>query len=226
MGQYQGLLEMFGTTYFDLLLIHWPACPAASSQSTDPVCQKQHKEKYDPKLCRQHTWKALEDIFTNGTARAIGVSNFEAKHIQDIIEMNSLLPAVDQFEFHGYWHEFGLRDFAQSYNITVNSYAPLGAPDVEADGFKDWPYVLPENPVAVSIGKKYSKSAAQVWLKWAWQQGVVLNPRTLNVDHMKENMDIFDFDLSEDDMNALNNANSTAPKYPNDKVCPDPNTYP
>ena len=226
MEQFQGLLKMFNTDYFDLLLIHWPSCTAPTSESTDPTCKQQDKRTYDPSTCRQHTWKALEDIFTNGSAKAIGVSNFERKHLEDIISMNSLLPAVDQFEFHGYWHEFELVKFAQSMNITVNSYAPLGAPDVEANGFHGWPYVLPQNPIAMNIGKKYNKSGAQVWLRWQWQQGIVLNPRTLNIDHMKENLNIFDFELTSDDMTQLNTANSTAPAYPKDKVCPDPNTYP
>ncbi len=107
MAQVAGLLKMYQTSYFDLLLIHWPSLKTGTSQSTDPVCQNDHRD-YNPSLCRQHTWKALEDMYANGTVKAIGVANYEIIHLNDIIAMNSLLPAVNQFEYHGYWHELEL----------------------------------------------------------------------------------------------------------------------
>eukprot|EP01084_Bolivina_argentea_P257459 433766_1 len=229
--QHSKILKMFNTSYVDLLLIHWPTCTSencnktTSTKSTTKYCNASN-HAYNSSACRQSTWKAMEYIFNNGGARAVGVSNFEAKHLQDIIDMNSLNPAVNQFEFHGYWHEFGLVRYCQSMNITVNSYGPLGTPDVECDGYAGWPYVLPENPVAIDIGKKYKKTASQIWLRWAFQQSIVLNPRTLNIQHMKDNINIFDFELNNEDMNQLSTANSTAPKYPNNKVAPDPNTFP
>eukprot|EP01084_Bolivina_argentea_P257457 433763_1 len=227
--QFEELLHMFHTTYFDLVLIHWPTDDGAhyknKSSSTDPSCQPQNPTTYNASICRQNTWSALVDWYRNGTAKAIGVSNWEEKHIMDIMNMNSLLPAVNQFEFHGYWHEFLLVEFCNNYNITVNSYAPLGVPDVEAYQFNNWTYIMPQEPTAIKIGGKYGKSAAQVWLKWEWQQGIVLNPRTLNKTHMKQNMNIFDFQLTEGEMKQLSAVNATAPIYPKNKVCPDPSTY-
>eukprot|EP01084_Bolivina_argentea_P006972 13157_1 len=110
MEMYQQLLQMFQTDYFDLILIHWPD---SAKTTSNPYCQEDNST-FNATLCRQDTWRAFEDMFTNGTAKAIGVSNFEEKHMKDIINMNSLLPAVNQFEFHGYWHEFGLVKYCQS----------------------------------------------------------------------------------------------------------------
>ena len=84
--------------------------------------------------------------------------------------------------------------------------------------------LLTEHPTAIEIGDKYQKSAAQIWLRWQWEYGIISNPRTRNVTHMMENMNIFDFKLSDDDMNTLNEL-SNIPPYPSNKICPDPNLW-
>lgn len=184
-------------------------------------------KSYDPSKCRQSVWKAMIQIFKDGKARAIGVSNHEIKHIADClaVEDGKYPPAVNQFEFHGYWHEYELVDYCQRNNIVVNSYAPLGTGDVMFGNWTKETPILIEHPVALQIAKKYGKSSAQVWLKWANQQGIVINPRTSNPDHMKENMDIFgkEFHLDEEEMLMLG---SLSPVPPNPKVTDDPNTYP
>ena len=106
-------------------------------------------------------------------------------------------------------------EYCQEYNILFNSYAPLGTPDVE---YGNWNPILTQHPIALNISKKYDKSAAQVWLRWALQQNIVVNPRSLNVDHMRENMDIFDFELNEEEILELSSL--TPPSDP--KVCPFP----
>lgn len=122
-------------------------------------------------------------------------------------------------DFEGYWHEYDLIQWCQGNNITVNSYAPLGTPDVEYGAWVDPTPILTEHPVAQDKAKKYGKSVAQIWLRWIWQQGLVLNPRSWNKDHMKENMEIFDFEISQEDM--LDLASIQVPKNP--KVCHYPN---
>ena len=212
-------LKLFNTNYFDLILIHWPSDnSSAAATSTDVHCNT--KMQYSASLCRQSTWKALLETKSNGGAKAVGVSNFEEKHLKDVMKSQSPSgwPAVNQFEFHGYWHEFNLVSYCHANNITVNSYAPLGTPDIEY-GF--WKPVLTSHPTAQQVGQKYGKSAAQVWLRWALQQNVVVNPRSWNISHQKQNMDVFDFTLSAADMSALNNI----PKPAQPKVCPNPNNY-
>lgn len=218
-AQWKEIVDTFQTDYVDLLLIHWPFDNSTHSyQANDPYCNASNS-MYDPAKCRQDTWKAYEFIFRNGGAKAIGVSNFEVKHLQDIFELNSLLPSVNQVEFHGYWHEFDLVNYCNKYDIVFNSYAPLGTPDVE---YGAWNPVLTQNEVAMNIGRKYGKTGAQVWLRYAIQQNIPINPRTLSVEHMKDNMDIFDFELNEEEMLQLSAL--TPPSEP--KVCPDPNLEP
>eukprot|EP01084_Bolivina_argentea_P258099 434986_1 len=127
-AQWKEIVDTFQTDYVDLLLIHWPFDNTTHTHSwNDPYCNASNT-MYSPSICRQQTWKAYEYIFTelNG-AKAIGVSNYEKDHINDILELNSLIPSVNQIEFHGYWHEYDLVEFCQNNKITVNSYCPLGA---------------------------------------------------------------------------------------------------
>ena len=210
--QIKPILDTLQVDYLDLLLIHWPGPPGNSS---DPACQGKPATW---RACRQSTWKALEEIYKMGKARAIGVSNFEKKHLEDIIAMNSTLPAVNQVEFHPYWHEDDLLAFCKSYNITFNGYSPLGCPDW-APTQKKWSHTVLQEPTIVNIAKSHNRTAAQVILRWEWQQGVLAQPRTVNPDHMNENLNYFDFVLSDDEMKQISTIHPPA----NPKVCPDPN---
>lgn len=205
------ILSELNMTYVDLLLIHWPGPPVLS---TDPAC------KGDPpswRACRQSVWKAMTKIYNSGRAHAIGVSNFEANHVDDIISMGGLIPAVNQVEFHPYWHEDDLVAYCKSHKMVFNSYAPLGTPDW-APPTHNWNGTILQLPAVQQIAKAHSRTAAQVIQRWEWQQGIVVNPRTEDPAHMKENLDFFDFELTDDEMKVLSNL----PKPKNPKVCPDP----
>ena len=219
--QIDDTLELFQTDYIDLLLIHWPS-NTSSPDTTDKYCNSSNVE-YSPSKCRQSTWRAMEKRYKEKKLRAIGVSNFEKNHLQDIFNLNSLIPSVNNFEFHGYWHEYDLVEYCQSYNIMVDAYAPLGTPDIE---YGYWNPVLTQHPTAIDIGSKYNKSAAQIWLRWIIQQKMITNPRSWNITHQKENLDIFDFVLNEEEMLEL----GSLPPPPGDnidpKVCPNPQTMP
>ena len=151
--QMKPILDTLQLDYVDLLLFHWPGPPGNSS---DPVCQG------DPptcRACRQATWRAMEDLYKMRKTRAIGVSNFEKNHLEDIFAMNSLLPSVNQVEFHPYWHEDDLLDFCKSYNITYNGYAPLGTPDW-APTQRHWNHTLLQEPTLEQIAKSHRRTAA------------------------------------------------------------------
>merc|ERR1719245_811331 len=100
------------------------------------------------------------EIFKEKKARAIGVSNFVERQIEDILKVDDgkYPPAVNQFEFHGYWHEYELVDYCQRHKIVVNSYAPLGTGDVMTGNWTDQTPILVKHPIAIDIGKKYEKS--------------------------------------------------------------------
>jgi len=191
-----------------LLLIHWPV-PYYDTVEPCAVGETNFKK------CRQDSWRAMEQIFRAGKARAIGVSNFEIPHLQDIFEMGSLIPSVNQVEYHPYWHEDELVEFCKAHKILFNSYSSVGVPDHMSDA---WKTQVIEQPVVLNIAKKYNKSPAQVVLRWSWQQGIVVNARSWNVAHQIENLNIFDFELTGEEMSAIR----MLPKPPNPKVCADP----
>ena len=209
--QMDRLLGDLQMDYVDLLLIHWPG---ARSSSNDPACQG------DPptwRSCRQSIWKAMEKLFNSNKALAIGVSNFEKNHLEDIVMMNGTIPSVNQVEYQPYWHEDDLLEYCKSKHITFNSYSPLGAPDW-APTEHNWNGTILKLPVIQNIAKAHQRTAGQVLQRWQWQQGIVVNPRTMNQDHMKENLNFFDFKLSDDEMKQISSI-----KPPSDpKVCPDP----
>jgi len=211
LDEYNVVLRDLQVTYVDLLLIHWPGWEG--SHPTDPCYDGQTTWKQ----CRQDTWRALEYLFNQGKVGAIGVSNFEVNHLQDLIEMGGLIPSVNQNEFHPYWHEDDVLEFCQKHNITYNSYSPLGTPDHMAFHKDIMPIPLIAHPNVTAVAKAVGRSPAQTVLRWSWQQGVVANPRTMSQPHMKENINIFDFELSTEQMQAL--ANLDVPKR---KVCGDP----
>lgn len=126
-------------------------------------------------------------------------------------------------EFHPYWHEDELLDFCQKHNITFNSYSSLGCPDRASTLGISWnplPEVL-NDPAIAAIAQKYGKTPAQVILRWHWQQGIVVNPRTSNPDQMLENLSIFDFELERQEMMVLSYMN-----HPMSKICPDSRLIP
>lgn len=214
MIQMKPILDTLQVDYVDLLLFHWPGPPGNSS---DPACQG------DPptwRACRQATWKALEDLYKMGKTRAIGVSNFEKNHLEDIFAMNSLIPAINQVEFHPYWHEDDLLTFCKSYNITFNGYSPLGCPDW-APTQRHWNHSLLKEPVIEQIAERHNCTPAQVTLRWEFQQGVLVQPRTILPEHMKENLNFFDFELSDEEMLQI----SSIKPPPEAKVCPDPHQF-
>ena len=215
------LLADLNMTYVDLLLIHWPYSPSKIF-TKDPNCRP--PTAATAKTCRQSVWRAMEVVFKSGRAKAIGVSNFEEKHLQDILDMpDSLVPAVNQVEYHPYWHEDALRTFCQEHNITFNSYSPLSCPDW-APKTHLWPekHGSLDEKVVQDLAKTHSKTPAQIVLRWAWQQGVVVNPRTYSSQHMSENLDIFNFTLTTAEVASISAI--TPPKR--NKVCPDPNKDP
>jgi len=215
LDEFVNITQTLGTDYIDLLLIHWPGQAGHSW----PCYQGRNNFSY----CRTQSWKALETLYRQNKVRAIGVSNFETNHIQEIIDMGGEIPAVNQCEFNLYWNEPELVRWGQARNITFNSYSPLGAPDAMKG---KWDPLILDNPVLLEVKKKYpNKSAAQITLRWALQQGIVVNPRSFTEAYMKENLDIFDFEVTSDDMWTLSSIRAPSPPQP-PKVCPDPHNIP
>jgi len=138
-------------------------------------------------------WRAMQDLYKEGKARAIGVSNFQPDRLMDLVIHNEIVPAVNQIETHPFHQQIENQKFLQENNVQIESWGPF------AEGKNG----IFQNELLLSIGKKYGKSIAQVILRWLTQRGIVAIPKSVRKERMKENLDIFDFDLSEEDMNEI-----------------------
>lgn len=138
-------------------------------------------------------WRAMEDLYNTGRIRAIGVSNFHPDRLIDLIVHNEIVPAVNQIETHPFNQQVKSHTFLQANNVQIESWGPF------AEGKND----LFQNELLASIGQKYNKSIAQVVLRWLTQRGVVAIPKSVRKERMAENFNIFDFELSEGDMEAI-----------------------
>lgn len=165
-------LEKLGLDYVDLYLIHWP-CP-------------------DFNLYIE-TYKALEKIYKEGRAKAIGVSNFDIEHLQRVMDECEVVPAVNQVECHPYLQQKELKEFCAKHNIYVEAYSPLmNGRDVLKD------------ETIVKIAEKHGKTAAQVILRWHIQNETIIIPKSVTPARIEENFHVFDFELDQEDMELIN----------------------
>ncbi|MDP9936522.1 2,5-diketo-D-gluconate reductase A [Paenarthrobacter nicotinovorans] len=138
------------------------------------------------------TWKTFEELQASGKVRSIGVSNFKPAHLDQLFRETDVVPAVNQIQVSPSIPRPAARAYNERHGIVTESYSPLGA---SSD--------LLNAPVLASIGEKYGKTPGQVVLRWHVQQGLVAIPKTANPQRMRENLDVFDFDLDQDDLSKL-----------------------
>uniref|UniRef100_A0A914WYD9 NADP-dependent oxidoreductase domain-containing protein n=1 Tax=Plectus sambesii TaxID=2011161 RepID=A0A914WYD9_9BILA len=181
----RGSCERLGTDYLDLYVIHFPEIPRWFEQ---------------PRLIREETWRALERLYDDGVCRAIGVSNYNQKDLEELLEFCSIKPHVNQCEFHPYINPMQLREFCKEENIMFTGYCPL------AKG-----KILDEE-VIKRVATKHNKTAAQVCLRWSVENGVPAIPKSRQSYRIRQNCDIFDFALDESDMESLANLHDPSRK--------------
>jgi diketogulonate reductase-like aldo/keto reductase len=139
------------------------------------------------------SWRAMEELYKAGKIKAIGVSNFHPDRIMDLITFNEILPVVNQIETHPFNQQTETQIFLTENNIQIESWGPF------AEGKNN----IFKNELLASIGRKYIKSNAQVTLRWLIQRGVVAIPKSVHKERIEENFNIFDFELSSSDMEAI-----------------------
>lgn len=139
------------------------------------------------------SWRAMEELYKAGKIRAIGVSNFHPDRVMDLIIFNEIVPAVNQIETHPFNQQIETQQFLKENKVQIQSWASF------AEGKND----LFKNELLASIGKKYNKSIAQVVLRWLIQRGVAVIPKSVRKERIEENFNVFDFELSADDMSVI-----------------------
>lgn len=140
------------------------------------------------------SWQALEKLYADKRVRAIGVSNFLPEYLEKLLEKANVVPAVNQVELHPYLQEHAVREACRPHDIQVESYSPIGGHkgDLLADS------------AIVDIANTHSKSPAQIVLRWHIQSGFVVIPKSVHAERIRENADVFDFELSQEEMTTLN----------------------
>lgn len=175
-------LKRLGLEYVDLYLIHWPV----------------------PQ--RIATWNVLEKLLESGNCKAMGVSNFTIRHLEELLTASTVVPTVNQVEFTPFVYQKELLDFCKKNRIVLESYSPL----TRGNNLDD--------AILQQLAEKYGKSAAQIILRWNIQHGVVPLPKSKTPERIKENFDIFDFTISSHDMRKIDKLDR------NLRYCWDPNT--
>jgi len=148
-------------------------------------------------------WRAMQDLYRQGRVRAIGVSNFHPDRLIDLIIHNEIVPAVNQIETHPFHQQIATQQFLQENNVQIESWGPF------AEGKNN----IFHNELLLSIGKKYNKSIAQVILRWLTQRDVIAIPKSVRKERMEENFNIFDFELSAEDMEAIKTLDTMASSF-------------
>ena len=182
----QASLERLGTDYVDAYLIHWPGG--------------------DPGVY-MHSWGGLLKLREDGLVKSIGVCNFSAEDLSNLIELSYVAPAVNQIELHPLLNQAALRAVNTENDIVTEAYGPLGVGRLLA------------NPTVASIAGEYGKSPAQVLIRWSLQLGNVVIPRSATPERIVENADVFEFELAAEHMDALNALDEGT------RFRPDPATY-
>jgi diketogulonate reductase-like aldo/keto reductase len=139
------------------------------------------------------SWRAMEELYREGKIRAIGVSNFQPDRLMDLMVHNEVVPAVNQIETHPFNQQIETQKFLEENKVQIESWGPF------AEGKNN----IFENELLLAIAEKYKKTVAQVILRWLTQRGVVVIPKSVRKERIVENFNIFDFELSPEDMNAI-----------------------
>lgn len=189
--------------YLDLYLMHWGI--AEKKEQQGDFLHGQGTVNEDGKLCTEkvsvrETWEAMQALVKVGLVRSIGVANFTGAMVVDLVSYAKIVPAVNQIELHPYNQQARLIEFLKNQGIVVTAYSPLGTPE---NAKRHGDVMLMDDPVLKEIAEKYNKSAAQILIRWAIERHTIVIPKSITPERIKSNANIFDFQLSVDDMEKI-----------------------
>ena len=179
----------------------WPSeyGEGKTAKAIDKMLERLQTDHIDLLLLHQQfgdylgAWKDMEKAVAESKVKSIGLSNFESERLEEVLAAATIHPSVLQVECHPYYQQNDLKKRIAPYNTVIDSWYPLGHGDA----------ALIEEPVFTKLSEKYGKSNAQIILRWHIQEGIIVFPKSSNPVHIKENIDIFDFELTEEEMNEI-----------------------
>lgn len=185
-------LQNLELEYVDLYLIHWPL------RLTESVRKFPVSAELVKPLDMKGVWEGMEECKNLGLTKAIGVSNFSCKRLQLLLHTAKIPPAVNQVEMNPSWQQKKLREFCKEHGVHITAYSPLGANNTKWGDNR-----VVESDVLAQIAKARGKTIAQVALRWAYEQGVSIASKSFNKERMAQNLQIFDWSLSDEDLEKI-----------------------
>jgi len=200
-------LEDLQISYVDMYLIHGPVGLVELDENSKIQVNADGTFKIDPKTDHVAIWKKMEEMVELGLTKSIGISNFNKKQIQKLVENGNIKPANLQIELHLYFQQKYLVDYCKNNNILVTAYSPLGSSSYvkskKPTKSITEPIIVLKDPEILKLAEKYSKTPAQILLRWIIQRGICPIPKSTNPERLKQNLNVFDFELLKEEMIAL-----------------------
>ncbi|XP_025416818.1 aldose reductase-like isoform X2 [Sipha flava] len=195
-------LKLLCLDYIDLYLIHWPM-----STTETPVARDSQNRFIESIYSYLDTWKAMERCVQLGLTKSIGISNFNMKQVKDILGIATIIPVVNQVENHPYLTQNKLKEFCETNGILLTAYGPLGSPYRPYKRTKSTKGILLDDPMVKKLAAKYKKTNAQILIRFQIQRGVLVIPKSSHPVRQKENFNVWDFEISTEDMDSLESLN-------------------
>ncbi|KAJ6633488.1 Aldo-keto reductase family 1 member B10 [Pseudolycoriella hygida] len=194
------ILTKLNISYLDLCLVHWPMSFGESDTDNLPVGPDGKVVPGD--IDYLEAWQGLEDCVNDGLVKSIGISNFNTKQIERLLGAAKIKPVTNQVESHPYLAQVQLKKFCEERGITLTAYSPLGNPGSQVNTGSDKDRLLKDS-VVNRLAEKYNKSAAQILLKFQAQRGVIVIPKSVSIERIRSNIELFDFELAAEEITEL-----------------------
>lgn len=195
-------LKKLQLDYLDLYLVHFPvATKHTGVGTTDSALDEDGVLEIDTTISLETTWRAMEDLVSKGLVRSIGISNYDIFLTRDCLAYSKVKPAVNQIETHPYFQRDSLVKFCLKHGVSITAHTPLGGAAANTEWFGSVSCL--DDPVLKGLAAKYKRTVAQIVLRWGIQRNTVVIPKTSNPKRLEENFQVFDFELTKEDMDQI-----------------------
>lgn len=195
-------LKKLQLDYLDLYLIHFPMASKHSGVGTTrSLLDEEGVLEIDTTISLESTWHDMEKLVEMGLVRSIGISNYDVYLTRDCLAYSNIKPAVNQIETHPYFQREGLIKFCQKHGIAITAHTPLGGALANTERFGSVSCL--DDPVLKKLSDKHNKSPAQIVLRWGIQRNTIVIPKSSKTKRLEENINIFEFELSKEDMELI-----------------------